>query len=1477
MTYSPQSPVSDSARPHTGALITAKEISDLINSATAFNSQATTAPRRGVSVLLADVGFTGANIPLTNNGTITFIVTSPGGVTIDVTASIDGDPQPQAEDVVADISSAFNTAGLGEEVDVSSLIDPIGKTRLVFVMTKGYTLTIDSATEGLEAILLGVAHRNPSGFLPYTVPIRDPLHGTPFLNSGTSESSLYADSPARIVGLPLTGQVTGNLRIRLKVADNTATADIALSNMVATQIVAAINGNGTISTFFNNLVGGLYSSYPFATLLNDNTVVLTLDGSYNESEGTYYGAATEIGISAVDVGGQRLLGDVADLVFGLQPRRGTPEYVATNSRKVSFLRGVPVVSNFSKYTGSRGGIGFGYLGAPLGSKADIGSSTEDFEIRYDAHSAIPWAYDSNTQTWSRAIPAMGGALSYDKDKEAYTLLTSNDTFTPDYRGSGNSALKTGSSSWAVASTVRDGGVVGQLPRLVDIRNSMSIMSLANNSTDGRSTFREMPLFSDCLQRTLGKATHQGVPFLGDVSIMSLVGGGVGATARAAIVVGAVGTVSQTYTTYSGASLNIPVQGTSGIPSNSLVRIATSYGSAAADREAAQPVWSQQLAQFVTPTGTATDAATLYSATALPTGWVSSGLTRVAGDDYLLNISYNGSSQPSGEQPTIVSIVPDTSGYPDVSATFRTTDTPTDLLTRAGVIVSSDYTDLAGSPNDWALTNTEVLSLIVTIDTGGKGKMFIFAGGSETPAYTTFVVDSPLNEVAKTLRVAVSNVGGNALVSIYWGGTEDYANSVADERGASGLETFGRGGVEGNQRTPILVHQYTLTALDGRDIAFGSRVADTAILGALPGIFVDPMGTDAIVVDNFATIGFSSLQTESAIPGLPPVSGALLRDSLSAVTVMLNGVQQGVGDGNHAFLISDCTHEDPLTLNLTGDLGLTNLTTPNGVVPGGSGYNRDPGRKINIGFELNELQSIKEFRFWPSVGNFGYGDVSPISPGDIGFSSASSVIGGSYTSNSRSSRTTWDLGDYVLTTGIGYNGFSWVPTGANGAEVAQKYTVLAAGNHTNAATAGTTKKSNNTYRLGAASDIATIESITSFSATSGNATDNYANIKSFNRLTVPPDGYWAPFGVNTATVTDNGFRNGIGSTAITNSRDVPLSLRMDDALSFSAGNISGSGGKSYPTLDSSAGGGTDTIVATNGWWASVPVVNSKSIHSGTGVSDDLMVTRNRQGAMSINFDGDFIFGTSFLEDSADNQRIYCTPAWTPSRTRLVYAFLTTMPSIEYHQGNQGWNSEGTTLRYEVDTAEVDFITSTWLGNTANIDGHATPDYLPLTSIAGNATRTWTPTGIIATDKEYKTIITGAGGNSGGLGHHIAVETLQDKTAPTATPSAVTRRLPPQGGGNVMTKNTGYYDLFSSVYPFTNSTTAVGVDSENTTWFQGKSIDAPHISEVTFAQPGEAGSLTKDGHPFVTVLVAIEYHGPVVPSGIRLRTSAVAVPT
>jgi hypothetical protein len=1469
MTYSPQSPICDSARPHTGAMITAKEIRDLINSATAFNSSASQAPSLGESVLIADVGFTTEMLPAGYNE-IVFSVISPDGSETSITSTI-LEGATSAIDVVDAISTGFATSpDVSQYVNVSSITDdPTGRTRIVITVSGGRVLRVDSATNNIEKLLLGVSLRNPSGNLPYTVPQSNPLHGTPYLSRYSGESSLYVNTPARIVGVPITSNITGNLRIRLKVAGSESQLDISLTNLSANQIASQINSS--FSSFFTSLTGSVFDSYEVAKV-NAGRVVLSLDGAATSDE--YFNANTEIGISGLNGSGQRIINDVAYDVFGLLPRRGTSEYVVSNSRNVSFLRGVPVAAGYTEYTGSRGAIGIGYIGAAFGSKADIGESGEDFEIRYDAHTAIPWAYDGNSQTWSRAIPAVSSAIRYDKDREAYALLDTNATYVPDYLSIGNSAIKTGSTSWsrsALAAGAYECGTIGDLPRLIDVRSTLGVGNYSNNFTDGRRTFLSLPIMSDCKTRSFQRADVHGIPYLGDVAVMQGTGGSIGATSEAMVVTAAVGTVRQQNASPSGLSVIASMEGSNDIPSGRLVRVLTSYSNRNADREAIDVNWSAQVAQFVAPPAGGTSAGSLYAQSALPQGWSSAFLAGVTNDDYGVAITYNAGSVPTTESPIIVSVVPETSGLPWVSATLRTTNTPTDVNTRAGVVVSSDY-DLTSGLNGWDSGALGVTTLTVTIDAGGVGGIWLTAGDGTNPLFIlldSFAVDAPLDEVPKTLRAIVTLNGSNPVLNIYWGGSESYDIHSSDEM-PEAMETFSRGGVEGDQRTPILVHSYELTAGTAQaDLARGSNVNNSSYLGALPGIYVDPNGSDAVIVSNFHTIGFSKRQTEEPIVGLPPVSGARLRDTLSAVTVLLNGTHQGVGAGNHPFYITDCNAVDPLKLNLTGDLALTNLSWKNGVPSSVISYSQDPGRTINIGFELNELTSFKEPRFWPSPGNFGSGgNVSPLSPSDAAYGGNYTTLSPTLASNSRSSKTTWDLGDYVLTSGIGYNGFSWVATGHAASAANQKYTILAAGNKTSNYTKPGTKGSN-TYRLGRACDIATISSgVTEVNETTYAA--RYGIIQSYNRLVLPPDGYWAPFGSNTTTVPDNGFSNGIADgTPVTISRVVPLSLRTNETKIFHAGGVAGSGGINYITLDKGAGAGTVNLIESNGWWASIPQVSNQSITTNSTVvtDDDFCVTRNRHGALSVTEAADTIMALNFLHSSADSKRIYCTPTWTPKLTRLVYAFLTTMPSKAYHQSSNAYNAS-TDLRYEVDCAEVDYAMSTWLGNSKNIEGHTSSDIL---NYSGGR---WVPTGRLASGHAFKVLTLGSGGNTGASGHHIATDITWN-----GTPHRVIRRTSPYGATpsiGQMKASEGYYDLFSSAYPLTDDDQNIAVDSTPSTWYQGKQIIPPHITEVTFAQPGEVGSITQSGNPFVTVLVSIEYHGPVVPTGIRLRTSAIAMP-
>lgn len=404
------------------------------------------------------------------------------------------------------------------------------------------------------------------------------------------------------------------------------------------------------------------------------------------------------------------------------------------------------------------------------------------------------------------------------------------------------------------------------------------------------------------------------------------------------------------------------------------------------------------------------------------------------------------------------------------------------------------------------------------------------------------------------------------------------------------------------------------------------------------------------------------------------------------------------------------------------------------------------------------------------------------------------------------------------------------------------------------------------------DLATVE--TDFLAGSSfnvaDVGDRYEYVSGFNRLVSPPDGYWAPFGTSTTTVSDGGYENGVQSGTLSLTRTIPTSLRDDNIKQFQDSTnhpVTGGTFKNYPVLNAGAGGETSSKVASNGWWASIPAICDISTSAAGSSEDDYAMSRNRHGALSITSASDNINGFNYLHSSADRQRIYCTPCWTPSKTTIVYGFLTTLPSVAQHQSAF---SSNTTLRYEVEEADVDYLMSTWLGNSQNIQGNSTAQTL---SYSG----AWVTNGKVAAGDTLRTLVPNLGGNGGGSGVVVGEEVLWDG----ATATKVNRRTTPYPSTTISkaTTATGFYDLFSSVYPFNSNTPSAGdiSDARYTNWFTGKTIIFPHITDITFVQPGDTGSLVESSHPFVTVLVAIEYHGPVVPTGIRLSASAVATPT
>lgn len=1497
MTYSPNNPVSDAARPHTGALITAQEIRDLINAATAFNSAATAAPERGYTVLIGDVSFN----ELAVTGNVVFTVTNLEGTATQVTASLDvSNGNLGYAQVAADIQSAFSASGItGGTVTVSSITEEVGG-RIVITADKGLTLRIDSTTNGVESLILGIQGRYSA--LPYTVPKLDPLHATPFVNEDTGESTLYVNSPARVTGpaLSATGPYSGKLRIRVDVDGSSSTQDVAISGLSLNGIATAINS--AFNTFFAGLDGDAYDNYALAQVVNTSHLSLSIDGKTGTGNDTYSYATTTIGISARDADGL-IADDLAEILLGLPARRGSSsEHVFTNDRKIAFFRGVPVVGEDATAildAPARGTMGVGTYGPAVESKEQLPATLQDtdLEIRFVADKKVPWAYDSNLLAWTRAIPSTIAPISYALEEEAYKLDNTGDTFTPDYLGANGSA-PTASNTFALNPTVTNGGSVGEVPRLVDVRSSQSDMNYANNSTGSRSLFREMPMFSDTTNRAFQKATRQGVPYLGDVTDFEGMTSTSGIATEGFVWAGAVGTVLERPTTTQGNLVGFELQGTEDIAENKLLRVVASTKNYNADREALTRDWQKQILQIPTPAsgGTAASSAIYHVeqedlSGALGPRWLNtSTIDSIAQDDYQLTLRFQTApgvnNRPSeGQFVQVVAVVPETGGRPDVTAVLRTQGEAQDATTKAGVIFST----VATLPTSFdSGTNTGIPATYeyyrATVSVGGV-LAIDHVTNATTTNLATFKVDQGLDATPRTLRAVVEeDDANNEFVRVYWGGTEDFANSLVEERDHTGalttafasdnyatrwLRQFPRGGQEADARTPALAGHYQIKSGGGTTTPHYNRIVgtndlhDANNLACLPGLYADPNGIadgDHIIFDKFISVGFSKFQTEVANPGLPPVSAALVRDSINAVTVSLNGNRQGIGFGNHAYQITDCTTSDPLVINLQGDLADNTLGYNQGVVIDIANYEQDPGRTINIGYEHNEAVAHKQTQYWPES---SYG----VSGGTSHPESTVSPSAVPATVNRKSSKTTWDLGDHVNDARFGYDGSNWTNNGT-------RFTVFAS--QVNDPTANYT--TSRTFSLGRACDVATLSTgyHTNYEARYGTS-DLYVNVDAYNRLSEAPSGYWAPFGAASGAN--------------------PLNLRLDnvvyprfnttnDAYGYS-GNTPG--GRILPTCDATTT--TDGTVPhpcdNNGWWLSVPAITDV----GDPYHDAVLPCSGNVPALSVATNLTSLGGEAYLHSDADPQRRYCTPAWTSARQSVTYSFLTTMPSIAQHQAAYGG---GTTLRYEVDACEVDYHMSTWLGQSnlcmTNQGGAANdPDssaYLPAQNDSGAA--------LLASG--HKLLQSNHNNSSTGSVTGFVSEYIYNQS--TGNLDSVTRFDPsgmnnmasqyrPAGGDVVMRKSNGFYDPFVSmqskngrtVTPFSGSASGVGTETPlywKDNWFQGRPIFFPRVTGVAFHQPNQGQSIVTAANPFVTVSVTIAWWGPVVPAGIRLRTSATAVP-
>lgn len=903
----------DVNRPAEGANITGQEMRQLLLSIATMN--AGSSRPNGAAVLIGDIRFSTVN--LATYYTLDLTINGINQV-VDLTTAAAANTAVTPAEVVQAINDAFSGSFTTPVAYVyaTEALDSSSFVALIAPVSSGTsTITVNyDATVGTDAIdvVLGLSGRG-AGF-PYVVTGGSLPYGLSWLettNGIDDKISIYMGTPARATSLKNLASGTGTVDLsvlnymRIKITTTGATfgpLDVDVSGSTATattpeEIVAAINAAFVAAPGWPSGTG------PAALVTRNGTgkYLQIVSGPYDDPD---TGDSVSVEISGLAVGGpfgvNFLVDDAVTSVMGLPRGEDGRKF----GRVPHVYRGSDFTNAFIRGFGTRSGAGIGPWGPAMESSINIPTQGEvDGETRFAKDTGIPWIYREGQNIlqgsgWRRAIPGFEFPMSYDKSAEKYRLASTSDAFIP------QPLSRRGEAGYADANV--EAGDIGAAVTLVDARDFTWV-----NGTypSGRNPYRTAALYDDFM--VAGSAltrSNDGAQWRvadADPTRLAPIGGTALFTpssdttavrayldASGSFVYGPAGTGSATFT------FTIDLAGDNIIPGSFTIRVLGAEGSDP-QTTAITPApltyrgyddgagniggtnISSGTVDYVTGEVTVTFVGTVSAAYRVAYSYAQSYENVVAVDVYKSNAQSGGSSA-------------------EVGIIYAAKSTGTDIDTGDG--------------------------FVAIIRDDGTGEIASLVGGVKT-TLSQFLVDPPLDTEVRTLRVAYTEAGGNTIHTVFWDGsnkssdwvTKDYA---LNETNLTASQTDG--GVEVDRKNSKILTSVILSSANPNvSPHIGGTFTGVWLYGpaASGGYDEKPVG-----IANFQSHGGQARSFFDAIPGLPPVSGLRLRDTIGAVQLQ----KQLVGEPTPTTqdgIILDCTAADPFKINLGHDLATLSSIDP----------------------------------------------------------------------------------------------------------------------------------------------------------------------------------------------------------------------------------------------------------------------------------------------------------------------------------------------------------------------------------------------------------------------------------------------------------------------------------------------------------------------------------------------------------------------
>lgn len=953
----------DSNRPATGANVTGEELRSQFSALASFNAGPTEPV--GDAIFIGDVRFSSVSasvrykLAININGVSQVVDIRTNAVS--VSAVTPAEVVEAINDAFGDTVAYIYGTETYESASFVALIAPRA-------ITEPY-ITLSNTGDGADAIdnVFGVSLRRHG--MPYTVTRQAPPYGMHWLRTSTagaeSDLRVYLGTGAKVVGYKnlAAGSGTLNLSVRskLRILLVGPTATWPASGWPLDVTITGVSSSATTPTEVATAINTAFQALPGWTGQGPASIV-TRDGTgqylqlvAGPDDAPYTGPLSRIELSNLSLGGSAGIGylvdDALEEVFGLSRGEGDKQF----SRVPYIFKGANFSDSYIRGVGDRRGAGIGAWGSSMDSAVNIPSAgAVDGEVRTAKDHGIPWVYRQANGGWRRLIPGYVYPIKYSKSTESYTLSSTSDTFTPhplNYLGYDSAPAP------IIAPDNLETGSIGDVVTLTDGKDPRWLVS---NYTDGRS-FSMLEVLWDNFRITgtsLNRSWH-GIKWdTYDPSTTS-------SATRLKVSVAGYATTDA----YSDGFDNGPVvalqRGAGSI--REIAKTGSSpYSILIPGITVAQPIREGTLHVWVTSAGS--DQATLSNSAPYSYYGFDNGAGTIGGSGITGTIDY--------DTGAAVITVAGLSAFDTLSFSYSQQATTEiysvscdvrksgrqsydDEPVQAGLVYCAHHTVGAYSVDTGS-------GFSVVIDDGGIGALYSNDGHTAVRIGDFFLLDPPLDDQWRTLRVLYTQEGSNTVHSVFWNGsnkvtdwlTKDYASpeaGLSSAATAGGTEIDRPGKLVSVQSIPAA----TITGLGGTH--------NLNITGHLSGIWAQGVAAGALAEKkvefrNYQQHGGQVKSIFDPVPALAPVSGIRLRDSINAIRVL-------AGNTPIDRVITDCTAEKPLELNFLGDLVNDNLVVSE------DGENSSTGRRISVGLDVRSIMATKDDRYLPTnlavPGNPGY--------------------------------------------------------------------------------------------------------------------------------------------------------------------------------------------------------------------------------------------------------------------------------------------------------------------------------------------------------------------------------------------------------------------------------------------------------------------------------------------------------------------------